>query len=135
MCGKVVLSITIGSNIASLKAQGLLSKANEQVGTSLERLSTGMRINRASDDAAGLSIVSRLNSDTRVLTQALRNVNDGISALNIASGTIGQLSTVVTRLSELATQSANGTYSSTQRSQDHRGSTPSDPEPRSRAYP
>ena len=77
-------------NIGTLLAQRQLARATSSVQTSLERLSTGSRINRASDDAAGLAIASTLNSDSRVFAQGVRNINDGISALNIAEGALGQ---------------------------------------------
>ncbi len=107
--------ITIGSNVQSLVAQRRVNESASELNQVYERLSSGQRINRASDDAAGLAISSDLNVRTRVFSQALRNGNDGLSALTIADGTLGELSTVVYRLQELAQQSANGTYSSRQR--------------------
>jgi len=107
--------VTFGSNIASLKAQRQLGKATADVRTVSERLSSGLRINHASDDAAGLSIASALNADRRVLDQGIRNLNDGISLLNVADGATEQLSTILIRLKELAEQAANGTYGSKQR--------------------
>ncbi len=98
-----------------MQAQARLSRTNDALARSFERLASGMRINRASDDAAGLSIASQLNADSRVYTQALRNVNDGISMLNIADGSISELSNVLTRMKELAESSANGVYSLAQR--------------------
>ena len=92
-----------------------LDRATSSVGKALQRLSSGLRINSASDDAAGLSIASSLDAKSRIYTQAIRNANDGISALNIAEGTTSQLSNIVTRLKELATQSANGSFSTKQR--------------------
>lgn len=109
------MAITIGSNILSLKAQRSLASATDNVSKAFERLSSGQRINRASDDAAGLAISSSLNFDTRIYSQALRNVSDGISALSIASGALGQLEAITTRQLELAEQAANGTYSYKQR--------------------
>lgn len=109
------MPITIGSNIASLTAQRQLGQASESLAKVSERLASGQRINRASDDAAGLAIASTLNADGRILNQAIRNLNDGISAHSIADSAVSELSNIVTRLMELAEQSANGTYSSTQR--------------------
>ena len=109
------MSITVGSNLASLKAQGQLYRSSEQLTTVFERLASGQRINKASDDAAGLAISSGLQVDQRVYTQGVRNLNDGLSALNIADSTIVQLSSIVIRIQELATQSANGTFSNRQR--------------------
>src|SRR6266436_2837198 len=102
------MPITIGSNISSLRAQRQLSLASDEVSQEYQRLSSGMRINKASDDAAGLAIASKLNADTRVYTQGIRNFNDGISLLNTADGAVQGLSTIVTRLKELAEQAANG---------------------------
>jgi len=92
-----------------------LTRNATDLSTVFERLSSGQRINRASDDPAGLAIADSLRTDSRVLGQALRNINDGISAVNIASSAITSLSQVVTRMTELAQQSANGVYSSRQR--------------------
>ncbi len=107
--------VTINSNIAALGAQRRLAESQDATTRSFERLSSGLRINRASDDAAGLSVSSALNANTRIAGQAIRNINDGVSYLNIADSTVSELSNVVTRLTELATQAANGSYSLTQR--------------------
>ncbi len=109
------MSIKIGSNIASIQAQRRLGETTSSLGKIYERLSSGQRINTASDDAAGLAIANDLNSKNRVYTQAIRNGNDGISALNIADSALENLTSVVTRIRELAEQSANGTYSNKQR--------------------
>lgn len=113
--GTRIVSIRIGSNISSLQAQRMLGKATDELARSTQRLSSGMRINSAADDAAGLAIATSLKADSRIYTQAIRNVNDGLSVLNIAQGTISELSDIVIRLKELTFQSANGTYSLTQR--------------------
>lgn len=110
------MPITIGNNIASLQAQRRLAQATESLGTTYERLSSGQRINKASDDAAGLAIADSLRADQRVATVAIRNANDGISSIAIADGALAQISDVLTRLGELAEQSANGVFSVTQRS-------------------
>lgn len=107
--------ITVGSNIPSLKAQRALGKSTDQLLQSSERLSSGLRINRASDDAAGLAISTHLTNQARIFNQGLRNINDGISLLNVAESGLSSLTDIVTRIKELAEQSANGTYSSTQR--------------------
>lgn len=109
------MSIRIGSNIAALQAQRSLGKADESLQSIYTRLSSGMRINRASDDAAGLSIASSLNTDSRIFTQAIRNVNDGISMLSIAEGALQSVSGLTMRLRELAIQSSNGVYGASQR--------------------
>jgi len=82
---------------------------------SLERLASGSRINRASDDAAGLSILSTLSANSRVFTQGVRNLNDGISALSIADGSLESLAAITIRLQELAAQASNGTFDISQR--------------------
>ena len=109
------MSIGLGSNISSLRAQRLLNASSGTLGSIFERLASGTRINRASDDAAGLAIADSLRKDARVLNQASRNVNDGVSLLNIADSTLSNQKTILTRLQELATQAANGVYSSEQR--------------------
>jgi flagellin len=107
--------ITIGSNIAALTAQRRLADASDGLSRTFERLSSGQRINRASDDAAGLAIADSLRVDARLYGAAIRNVSDGISLVAIATGTLGQQNAMLERLLELAEQSANGTFSSAQR--------------------
>lgn len=109
------MAVTLGSNIASIKGQRRLSETEARLRSTYERLSSGQRINRASDDAAGLAISSRLHADTRVYSRAALNASDAISLLNIADSAVASLSTIVTRIKELATQSANGVFSSKQR--------------------
>jgi flagellin len=109
------LTVKLGINILSLNAQRRLSESSNSLQRSFERLSSGLRINRASDDAAGLSIANSLNANGRIFGQGIRNINDGISMLNIAEGGLQQLGSINMRIRELAAQSANGTYSSTQR--------------------
>lgn len=106
---------TLGSNIASLRAQRELSKSTDLLTRSSEKLSSGLRINRASDDAAGLAISLDLNAKARIYSQGVRNLNDGISLLSIAEGAGSELKSILIRIKELAEQSSNGTYSSTQR--------------------
>ena len=110
------MAITLGINIQSLRTQRSLSDATGRVGSSLERLASGMRINRASDDAAGLAVASSLNADSRFFSTSSRNINDGISMLNIVDSTISSQTGILGRMLELAEQSANGTYSTAQRS-------------------
>lgn len=92
-----------------------MDRNGEAVSRISERLSSGQRINRASDDAAGLSVVTSLDNQSRLHNRALANVNDGISLLSIADGAVSQLSGIVTSIRELAAQAANGLYSSKQR--------------------
>ncbi len=108
-------SITLNSNISSLTAKRRLGQSTAALTSSFERLSSGLRINRASDDAAGLSISSSLNADARIFGQGVRNLNDGISVLSIADSALTELSNIVVRLQELAERSANGTFSNVQR--------------------
>jgi len=82
------MPITIGSNIASLRALRNLSSIDNAQSSVMTRLSSGLRINSASDDAAGLAVSLSLNLDQRIFTQAIRNINDGVSALNIADGAL-----------------------------------------------
>lgn len=109
------MPVTIGSNIASLRTQRLLARASDGLASAYERLSSGQRINRAADDAAGLAIASSLSAQSRVFIQAIKNVNDGVSLLNVTSGALDQLGRIVTRQKELAEQAANGVYSYAQR--------------------
>jgi flagellin len=109
------MSIKLGSNQASLNTQRRLGESSAALVGIYERLSSGQRINRASDDAAGLAIADDLNSKGRIYAQGIRNGNDGISLLNIADSAIDALSGVVARIRELTEQSANGTYSAVQR--------------------
>lgn len=107
--------ITLGKNISVLLAARQLDAAGNSLGRSFERLASGQRINRASDDAAGIAIADSLKTRSRLYGTAARNINDGISALNIASSTLSDQTLILQRLSELAEQAANGTYSSKQR--------------------
>jgi flagellin len=110
------MPVTLGSNIASLQAQRRLASATDQLSKTFERLSSGQRINRASDDAAGLAIADSLRATQRVATVAIRNANDGISTIAIADSALSEIGNVLSRLAELAEQSANGVFSTTQRS-------------------
>ncbi len=110
------MAITINTNIASLNAQRRLANTTLQLQNTYQKLSSGLRITRASDDAAGLAIADTLRADQRIATVAIRNANDGISLVSIADGAIASISDVLSRLSELATQSANGVLTSVQRS-------------------
>ncbi len=109
------MAVTIGSNVNSLRAQRRLSESSSALSKSFERLASGQRINHAADDAAGIAIATALNSSARVFTQAIRNVNDGISYLNIGEGALQQLTEITIRQKELAEQSANGVFSYAQR--------------------
>ena len=105
----------LGTNLNSLRVQTQLARSTEQSNRISERLSSGSRVNRPSDDAAGLAISASLRAQTRIQGQSIRNLNDGISAVSIAEGAIDQLCTILSRIEELAIQSMNGTFSSSQR--------------------
>jgi flagellin len=105
----------INHNVSSMITQSSLFKVNREMGKSLERLSTGMRINRASDDAAGLGVSENLRTQVRGTSQAIRNAQDGIAAINVAEGAANEISEILQRMRELAVQSANDTLTSTER--------------------
>ena len=106
------MAMTINTNAASLNAQRNLSASQGALSTSLQRLSSGLRINSAKDDAAGLAISERLNSQVRGFNVAIRNANDAISLMQVADGGAQQISDNLQRMRELAVQSANGTLNS-----------------------
>jgi flagellin len=105
----------INTNIASLTAQRNLNTSQSSLAVSLQRLSSGLRINSAKDDAAGLAISQRFTTQIRGLNQAIRNANDGISLAQTAEGALGELNSNLQRIRELAVQSANATNSNTDR--------------------
>lgn len=109
------MRISLGQNISSLRIQRQSTAATEGVYSAFERLSSGQRINRASDDAAGLALSTGLRADTKIFTQGMRNLSDGVSLLRIAEGAVGEMSSIVTRIEELASQAANGVYGVAQR--------------------
>jgi len=109
------MGLRINTNVASLNAQRNLTQTTDQLSRSLERLSSGLRITRASDDAAGLAISERFRAEVRSLQQAQRNAMDGISLLQIAEGALNESSGILIRLRELAIQSANGTLGAGER--------------------
>ena len=110
------MSISIGSNVTSLQAQRRLDTTGGKLSQAFNKLSSGYRINRGEDDAAGLAIAESLKAQSRIAGQALRNTNDGISTIAIADGALGEVGNILSRLAELASQAANGTLSTTQRS-------------------
>ena len=110
------MAATINSNINSLNAQRNLTMSQASLSTSMQRLSSGLRINSAKDDAAGLNISERMTSQIRGLNQASRNANDGISMAQTAEGALGAAGTILQRVRELAVQSANATNSASDRS-------------------
>ena len=109
------MAIRIFNNTASVNAQRILGVNNTRLAQSIERISSGIRINRGADDAAGLAISEGLRSDIRALRQATRNANDGISLINTTEGALNEQSSILIRLRELASQAATGTVGSTER--------------------
>jgi flagellin len=106
----------INTNLGALKAASASSNANKMLGTAMERLSTGKRINSAKDDAAGLAIATSMTSQVRGMNQAIRNANDGIALAQTAEGALGEVTNMLERVRELSVQSKSGTYSSDDRS-------------------
>ncbi len=109
------MSISVRTNISSLVAQGNLSKTTGELQKSISRLSSGLRIQSASDDAAGLAISEDFKASIRSLNQAKRNANDGVSLIQTADGSLKEVGGLLTRMRELAVQSRNGTYNTSQR--------------------
>ena len=109
------MGINIRTNLPALTAQRNLGSASDRLNQSYQKLASGLRINKASDDAAGLAIAENLKSDATLASVAIRNANDGISVIAIADQSLGQIGNILNRLSELAQQSANGVYDVTQR--------------------
>jgi len=105
------MGLRINTNVASMNAQRSLARTQADLGSSFRRLSTGLRIATAADDAAGLAISERFRSQIRSLDQAQRNANDGISMLQTAEGSLNEMSNILVRLRELAVQANNGTVS------------------------
>jgi len=109
------MALIVNTNVSSLSAQRSLARNSSMLGVSLQRLASGLRINSAKDDAAGMAISSRMTTQIRGLNQAARNANDGISLAQTAEGALGEMTNAVQRLRELAIQSANATNSSADR--------------------
>lgn len=103
------MSLSINTNVASLNAQRNLSTTSTSLSTSMQRLSSGMRVNSAKDDAAGLAIAERMDTQTRGMNVAIRNSNDAISMAQTAEGALGAITNNLQRMRELAVQAANGT--------------------------
>ncbi|MBP6844659.1 MAG: flagellin FliC, partial [Kofleriaceae bacterium] len=109
------MAISILTNVASLNAQRNLNTTQTALSASIGRLSSGLRINNAADDAAGLGISENLKADLRSLSQASRNANDGVSMSQVAEGSMNEMQGIVTRMRELSVQSANQTLGTTER--------------------
>ena len=105
----------VNTNVMSLNAQKSLSRTNGALSTAMERLSSGLRINSAKDDAAGLAISQRMTAQIKGMDQAVRNANDGISFAQTAEAALVEVTNALQRVRELAVQSANGTYTTSDR--------------------
>lgn len=100
----------INTNISAIRATNASNSANKMLGTAMERLSTGKRINGAKDDAAGLAITTTMTSQIRGMNQGVRNANDGISLAQTADGALNEVTAMLQRIRELAVQAKSGTY-------------------------
>jgi flagellin len=109
------MALTINTNVQSLNAQRNLGKSQGSLAKSMQRLSSGLRINSAKDDAAGLAISDRMTAQIRGMNQAARNANDGISLAQTAEGALGEVTNMLQRMRELAVQSANGSNTTADR--------------------
>lgn len=110
------MAISVNTNVASLEAQRNLQRSTSGVAATMQRLSTGLRINSAADDAAGLAIASRLTSQVGGYAAAQRNANDGVSLVQAGAGALEEQGSLLARLRELAVQSTNGTLGQVERS-------------------
>jgi flagellin len=113
------MGVVVNTNVPSLAATRILSVNRAGLETAMERLSSGKRINSSSDDAAGMAVAAKLKADVRSLNQAIRNINDAISLVNTYDGAATEVEAMIVRVRELATQSANGTYSNDDRKNAH----------------
>ena len=109
------MALTVNTNVTSLNVQKNLNKASDALSTSMTRLSSGLKINSAKDDAAGLQIATRMTSQIRGQTMAIKNANDGISIAQTAEGAMQEQTNILQRMRELAVQSRNDNNSSTDR--------------------
>ena len=113
--GESIMAMSINTNVISLNSQRALNSSQSSLGTAMERLSSGLRVNNSKDDAAGLAIASRMESQVRGQNVAIRNANDAISLAQTAEGSIGKITDMLQRMRELAVQSANATNTSADR--------------------
>ena len=109
------MGLVVNTNLLSLNAQRSLNRTQGKLGTSVARLSSGLRINSAKDDAAGMAISMKLTAHVRGLNQAVRNAQDGISVVQVAEGGMNEIHNILTRMRELSMQSATGTLSTADR--------------------
>ena len=109
------MGMVLNTNIGAIQAQRAIAESREEMESAMERLSTGKRINSAADDAAGLAMVERMNSQIRGLTMATKNANDGIALIRTVENALVEVSGMLQRMRELSVQSANATVSATER--------------------
>lgn len=109
------MAISLRTNIASISANNALNRTNDRINSNMTRLSSGLRINRAGDDAAGLAISEKFQADLRSIQQLKRNANDGISLIQVAEGAMSEVSNILMRMRELAIQGATDTVSTAQK--------------------
>lgn len=109
------MALTLGLNIASFQAQSALSSATNKLSKSYQKLSSGSRIPTAADDPGGLGVAERCKADALIADAGMRNANDGLALLSIADGALDEVGSILSRMSELAEQYGNGTYTSTQK--------------------
>jgi flagellin len=109
------MAMTIRTNLAAMSSITSLNGTQKSLSNSLEKISSGLRINRAADDAAGMGVATRMETDNTSLKQAMRNTNDGISLVQTAEGSIEQLTNILIRFRELSVQASNETYTATDR--------------------
>jgi flagellin len=109
------MALTVNTNLFALNAQRNVNKVQSTLGTSVERLSSGLRVNSAKDDAAGLAISMKLTAQVRSLNQAIRNAQDGISVVQTAEGGMNEIHNILTRMRELAQQASTGTLATSDR--------------------
>ena len=110
------MALTVNTNIASLNAQRNLNSSQTALNTAMSRLSSGLRINSAADDAAGLAISEGMKAQVNSMNQAIRNANDGVSLVQTAEGALNEVSNILNRMRVLTTQAATGTVAQSQRS-------------------
>ena len=106
----MAIGVVANTNIPSISASRILSNNRDDLENAMERLSSGKRINSASDDAAGMAVAAKLRADVRSLNQAVRNANDAVSLVNTYDGASAEIESILVRMRELAVQTANGTY-------------------------
>jgi flagellin len=109
------MALTVNTNLFAINAQRNVNKVQNGLGSAVERLSSGLRVNSAKDDAAGLAISMKLTAQVRSLNQAIRNAQDGISVVQVAEGGMNEIHNILTRMRELAQQSSTGTLATSDR--------------------